>query len=265
MKLTLYQVDAFTDHLFGGNPAAVIPLKKWLNTALLQKIALENNLSETVFFVPSEKKGVDYDIRWFTPALEINLCGHATLASAYILFDILEKKKRKLVFHSQSGLLIIRKEKGRMLMDFPSWKPERVTDYPAELNQILDGAEITGVYRYRDLLVELQDEEAVKKCAPDFTLMKKYVDKMIITAPGKEVDFVSRFFAPGAGINEDPVTGSAHSQLIPFWSEKTGKKKMLARQLSERGGTVYCEQLNAERVMIGGNCVFYMKGVITLP
>ncbi|MBI5373034.1 MAG: PhzF family phenazine biosynthesis protein [Sphingobacteriales bacterium] len=265
MKLTLYQVDAFSDKLFGGNPAAVIPLKKWLDTELLQKIALENNLSETVFFVPSEKKGVDYDIRWFTPAVEINLCGHATLASAFTLFDILEKKKRKVVFHSQSGPLTIRKEKSRILMDFPSWKPERVTDYPAALSQVLNGAEITGVYRHRDLLVELQNEEAVKKCEPDFTLMKKYVDKMIITAPGKEVDFVSRFFAPGAGINEDPVTGSAHSQLIPFWSEKLGKKKMLARQLSARGGTVYCEQLNAERVIMGGACVFYMKGIITLP
>jgi len=264
MKMTLYQVDAFTNKLFGGNPAAVIPLKEWLDTELMQKIALENNLSETVFFVPSEKKSVDYDIRWFTPAVEIDLCGHATLASAYIVFNILKEKKRKIVFSSQSGLLIVKKEKDRMEMDFPSWKPERVNDYPAVLSSVLNGAEIVGVYKHRDLLVELLNEEAVKNCKPDFSAMKRHFDKMIITAPGKEVDFVSRFFAPGAGIDEDPVTGSAHSQLIPFWSEKLGKNKMLAKQLSQRGGDIYCEQLNTERVIMGGECVFYMKGVISI-
>ena len=262
--MTIYQVDAFANKLFGGNPAAVIPLKEWLDTELMQKIALENNLSETVFFVPSEKKSVDYDIRWFTPAVEIDLCGHATLASAYIVFNILKEKKRKIVFSSQSGLLIVKKEKDRMEMDFPSWKPERVNDYPAVLSSVLNGAEIVGVYKHRDLLVELVNEEAVKKCEPDFSAMKKYFDKMIITAPGKEVDFVSRFFAPGAGIDEDPVTGSAHSQLIPFWSEKLGKNKMLAKQLSQRGGDIYCEQVNTERVIMGGECVFYMKGTIAL-
>ena len=261
--MTIYQVDAFANKLFGGNPAAVIPLKEWLDTELMQKIALENNLSETVFFVPSEKKSVDYDIRWFTPAVEIDLCGHATLASAYIVFNILKEKKRKIVFSSQSGLLIVKKEKDRMEMDFPSWKPERVNDYPAVLSSVLNGAEIVGVYKHRDLLVELLNEEAVKNCKPDFSAMKRHFDKMIITAPGKEVDFVSRFFAPGAGIDEDPVTGSAHSQLIPFWSEKLGKNKMLAKQLSQRGGDIYCEQLNTERVIMGGECVFYMKGVIS--
>ena len=265
MKLNLYQIDAFTNTLFGGNPAAVIPLKKWLDTSLMQQIALENNLSETVFFVPSKLNGADYDIRWFTPALEINLCGHATLASAYVIFEILKTNKRKIVFHSQSGMLTIRKEKGKMWMDFPSWKPERQTEYPDTLGQILGGAEVVGVYKHRDWLVELQNEEAVLKCDPDFTLMKKYMDKLIVTAPGKEFDFVSRFFAPGTGVNEDPVTGSAHSQLIPFWSEKLGKKKMTARQLSARGGTLYCEQLNEERVIMGGEAVYYMKGVITLP
>lgn len=264
MKMTLYQVDAFTNKLFGGNPAAVIPLKEWLDTELMQKIALENNLSETVFFVPSGKKGVDYDIRWFTPAVEIDLCGHATLASAYIIFNILKEKKKKIVFSSQSGLLIVKKENDRIEMDFPSWKPERVNDYPAVLSSVLNGAEIVGVYKHRDLLVELVNEEAVKKCEPDFSAMKKYIDKMIITAPGKEVDFVSRFFAPGAGIDEDPVTGSAHSQLIPFWSEKLGKNKMLAKQLSQRGGDIFCEQVNTERVVMGGQCVFYMKGVISI-
>ncbi len=264
MKITLYQVDAFTNKLFGGNPAAVIPLKKWLDTELMQKIALENNLSETVFFVPSGKKGVDYDIRWYTPAVEIDLCGHATLAAAFTIFTILKERKKKIVFSSQSGLLIVKKEKDRIEMDFPSWKPERVNDYPAVLSSVLNNAEIVGVYKHRDWLVELLNEEAVQKCEPDFSAMKKYFDKMIITAPGKEVDFVSRFFAPGAGINEDPVTGSAHSQLIPFWSEKLGKNKMLAKQLSQRGGDIYCEQVNTERVVMGGQCVFYMKGVISI-
>lgn len=265
MKLTLFQVDAFTDKLFAGNPAAVIPLKKWPDTALLQQIALENNLSETVYFTPSEKKGVDYDIRWFTPLIEINLCGHATLASAYIIFSILKEKKKKIVFSSQSGSLVVKKEKSRLLMDFPSWKPERFNEYSPALSSILNGAEIVGVYKHRDLLVELVNEDAVKKCDPDFSTMKKHFDKMIITAQGKDVDFVSRFFAPSAGIDEDPVTGSAHSQLIPFWSEKLGKSKMRAKQLSQRGGDIYCEQVNVERVIMGGQCVFYMKGVITLP
>jgi PhzF family phenazine biosynthesis protein len=265
MKLTLYQIDAFTSHLFGGNPAAVIPLKKWLDTATMQQLALENNLSETVFFVPSEKKGADYDIRWFTPKLEINLCGHATLASAYTLFEILKAKKNKIVFSSQSGLLTVRKNKKVLEMDFPSWKPERVSEYPADLIASLGHPEVTGIYKYRDYLVELQNEEAVKNCVPDFTLMKKTGEKIIITAPGREVDFVSRFFAPTAGVDEDPVTGSAHSQLIPFWHEKLGKKKMKARQLSERGGELFCEQLSKERVLMGGECVFYMKGQLYLP
>jgi PhzF family phenazine biosynthesis protein len=264
MKLTIYQVDAFTNHLFGGNPAAVIPLKKWLPDELMQQLALENNLSETVFFVPSETKNADYDIRWFTPEVEINLCGHATLASAFVLFEILKRKKKKIVFSSKSGLLTVRKNDDIFEMDFPSWKPERITDYPTELVASLGNPEIAGVYRYRDYLVELNNEETLKKIQPDFTLMKKVIEKVIITAPGKDVDFVSRFFAPTAGVDEDPVTGSAHSQLIPFWSYKLGKEKMNAKQLSKRGGDIYCEQ-KGDRVIMGGRCVFYMKGEITLP
>ena len=264
MKLTLYQIDAFSNKLFGGNPAAVIPLQKWLDDELMQQLAVENNLSETVFFVPSTNNAVaDFDIRWFTPALEINLCGHATLASAYVLFNIIGFDKPTLKFNSKSGVLVVTKnEDGLITMDFPSWKPERLHEYDVALSTILSGIEIVGVYKYRDTLVELQDEAAVKNCQPDFTLMKKHFDKMIITAPGKSVDFVSRFFAPGAGINEDPVTGSAHSQLIPFWSEKLSKKKMHALQLSQRGGEIWCEQLSTERVTMSGHCVFYMKGEI---
>ena len=262
MRLTLYQIDAFASKLFGGNPAAVIPLTAWLDDVLMQQIALENNLSETVFIVPSAKSEANYEIRWFTPEVEINLCGHATLASAYVLFNILGFSKTEIKFSSKSGILKIKKDGDLIVMDFPSWKPERCNDYPAELSQILSGVEIVGVYKYRDILVELVNEDAVKNCAPDFSLMKKHIDKMIITAPGKTVDFVSRFFAPGAGVDEDPVTGSAHSQLIPFWSEKLNKNKMHALQLSKRGGEIWCEQLNADRVTMAGKSVYYMKGEI---
>ncbi len=280
MKLSLYQVDAFANKLFSGNPAAVIPLKKWIDDKLMQKLAMENNLAETVFFVPggdnSSPKGgdhrsgaklgkgaADFDIRWFTPTLEINLCGHATLASAHVIFEILKLKKKKVVFDSKSGLLTVTNKKGLLEMDFPSWPPERITEYPDALLASLGNPEIAGVYKNREYIVELLNENAVKNCNPDFSLMRK-VDKMIIiTAPGMEVDFVSRFFAPTSGIDEDPVTGSAHAQLIPFWSEKLGKEKMKAKQLSERGGDIYCEH-KGERVTIGGQCVFYMKGEIEI-
>ncbi len=265
MTYSLYQVDAFTGNLFGGNPAAVVPLQKWISDELMQQVAMENNLSETVFFVPSEKKGTDFDIRWFTPEIEINLCGHATLASAFVLFNILGFEKNLIRFNSKSGLLEVGNKDGLIVLDFPSWKPERTDDYPENLAEILGGAEIVAVYKHRDLLVELMDEKAVKNCSPDFSMMKRQVDKMIITAPGKKADFVSRFFAPGVGIDEDPVTGSAHSQLIPFWSEKLGKRKMHALQLSKRGGEIWCEQLNEFRVSMAGKAVFYMKGEFTLP
>ena len=263
MKLILYQLDAFTDKLFGGNPAAVIPLKKWIKEELMQNLAMENNLAETAFFAPSAKKGVDYDIRWFTPELEINLCGHATLASAYVIFEILKAKKKKVVFSSKSGLLSVSRKKNLLAMDFPSWSPERITEYPSELLISLGNPEIAGVYKNREYIVELMNEEAVRKCNPDFSLMRKLGKMVIITAPGKEVDFVSRFFAPTAGIDEDPVTGSAHSQLIPFWSDKLGKKKMKAKQLSKRGGDIFCEQ-KGDRVIMEGQCVFYMMGEIEI-
>ena len=263
MKLILYQVDAFTSKLFGGNPAAVIPLKKWLSTELMQKLALENNLSETVFFVPSEKKGVDYDIRWFTPAVEINLCGHATLASGYIIFREIKKKKKSITFSCKSGLLKVSRKKDQIEMDFPSWKPSVVNEPPANLSEALGGVEITGVYKQRDLLVELKNESAVQKCNPDFGMLKKMGEKLIITAPGKDCDFVSRFFAPTAGINEDPVTGSAHTTLTPLWAEKLGKSKLSAIQISPRRGYLECE-LKGERVEISGGCVIYMTGEVIL-
>jgi PhzF family phenazine biosynthesis protein len=269
MKLTLYQVDAFADTLFKGNPAAVIPLEGWLDDEFMQQISMENNLSETVFFTPSHRKNADFDIRWFTPEIEINLCGHATLASAYVLFNMLNFEKPEIRFSSMSGILKVTREDDLICLDFPSWKPERLDIYPDELSAILDYEEFIGVYKYRDILVEMMNEEAVKNCKPDFSLMKKHIDKLIITAPGNkrsldstnQVDFVSRFFAPGAGVDEDPVTGSAHSQLIPFWAEKLGKDKMHALQLSKRGGELWCEQ-NDERVIIKGKAVFFMKAEI---
>ena len=264
MQLNLYQVDAFANGLFSGNPAAVIPLPHWLDDALMQNIALENNLSETVFFVAAKTAAADFDIRWFTPEVEINLCGHATLASAYVLFSILGFDKKEIRFNSKSGMLSITKNGDLITMDFPSWKPERLDVYHDSLSEILGNTIVTGVYKHRDILVELETEDDVRKCVPDFTLMKTHFDKMIITAPGKKVDFVSRFFAPGAGVNEDPVTGSAHSQLIPFWSEKLGKNKLHALQLSKRGGELWCEQVSADRVTMSGRCIFYMKGEITI-
>ncbi len=258
--MTLYQIDAFAEKLFTGNPAAVIPLEKWIDESLMQNLAMENNLAETVFFVP---KGNDYDIRWFTPAAEINLCGHATLASAYVLFNILGYKRTSITFHSKSGPLIITKDKDIISMDFPSWKPDRFNEHPQGLEKALSVKEIVGVYKHRDLLIELNGEDDVRNAQPDFTLIKKSGYKIIVTAPGKSVDFVSRFFAPTFGVDEDPVTGSAHSQLIPFWSEKLGKTKMKARQLSKRGGHLAVEQ-KGDRVQMGGKCVFYMKGEIEL-
>lgn len=260
MKLSIYQIDAFADKLFAGNPAAVIPLEKWLPDALMQQIAMENNLAETAYFV---KNGNHFDIRWFTPELEINLCGHATLASAFVLYHFLGFDKSSINFQCKSGPLSVKKEGEIIHLDFPSWNPERVSDYPQEIQQSLGGAEIAGVYKNRDYVIELMNEDAVRNCKPDFAIMKKVNDMIMITAPGKEVDFVSRFFAPNAGIDEDPVTGSAHSQLIPFWSYKLGKNKMIAKQLSRRGGLLYCEQ-KGDRVVMGGSCVFYMKGEIEI-
>lgn len=264
MKLPLYQADAFSSRPFGGNPAAVVPLKKCLPKTLLQQIAGENNLSETVFFVPVGKKTHDYEIRWFTPETEVNLCGHATLAAAFILFTELGVDKKKLVFQSESGLLRVTRKKDWLWLDFPAWMPERVTEYPAELLSGLGQQELVGVYRHRDWLVELATEEIVQKVVPDFSILRKLDRMVIITAPGKEVDFVSRFFAPGAGVDEDPVTGSAHSQLIPFWGDKLGKQEMIARQLSRRGGELQCRWRD-DRVDIGGQCAFYMKGQIRIP
>ncbi|MBI1342174.1 MAG: PhzF family phenazine biosynthesis isomerase [Terrimonas sp.] len=264
MNLTIYQVDAFTNQIFEGNPAAVIPLTSWADDALLQNIALENNLSETAYFVPTSDHFADFELRWFTPELEIDLCGHATLAAAFVIFNYLDFEKTEVSFATKSGKLVVEKRADVYVMDFPSWKPERIATYPDGLEKILGIREIVGVYKHRDLVVELNHANDVMNAQPDFTAMKAIPEKIIITAPGTDdIDFVSRFFAPTAGIDEDPVTGSAHVQLIPFWAEKLNKKKMHAKQLSGRGGELWCG-LWGDRVTIAGQCAFYMKGEISV-
>lgn len=261
MKLTIYQVDAFADKLFSGNPAAVIPLDTWIADSLMQQIAEENNLAETVFFVPKDD---GFHIRWFTPELEIDLCGHATLAAAFVLFKLFKYKEDTITFYSQSGPLKVHRDGAHIALDFPSWKPERVTDYPEELLKGLGVTEHLGVYKNRDYIVELETQNDVLAVRPDLSLLNKIdVIGIIVTAPGTTCDFVSRFFAPNCGVPEDPVTGSAHSQLIPFWAEKLGKNTLHARQLSKRGGELWCKQ-NGNRVIIKGNAIFYMQGEITI-
>ena len=261
MKLLIYQIDAFTDKLFSGNPAAVIPLDAWIDDKLMQQIAEENNLAETVFFVP---KSDGFHIRWFTPELEIDLCGHATLAAAFVLFEILGYQKNTITFYSQGGLLNVTRDGAYIVLDFPSWKPERLTDYPEELIKGLGITGHLGVYKNRDYIIELETEKDVIAIRPDFNLLNKIdVIGIIVTAPGINCDFVSRFFAPNCGVPEDPVTGSAHSQLIPFWSEKLNKHELHALQLSKRGGALWCEQ-KGDRVIMKGKGIFYMKGEISL-
>ena len=261
MKLTIYQVDAFADKLFSGNPAAVIPLDAWIDDTLMQQVAEENNLAETVFFVPQHD---GFHIRWFTPELEIDLCGHATLAAAFVLFELMRYEKDTIIFYSQSGPLKVHRDGAYIALDFPSWMPERVMDYPEEVIKGLGLTDHLGVYKNRDYIVELETEKDVLSVKPDFSLLNRVdVIGVIVTAPGANSDFVSRFFAPNCGVPEDPVTGSAHAQLIPFWSEKLNKTKLHAFQLSRRGGELWCEQ-EGDRVIIKGKAVFYMKGEITI-
>lgn len=262
MKLTLYQADAFTNKLFGGNPAAVIPLDSWIDDSLMQQIAMENNLAETVFFVPL-KDG--FHIRWFTPELEIDLCGHATLASAFVLYQFLGYTEPVVRFHSKSGELLVTRKEDKLELNFPARMPELKTEYPEELLKGLGISNPVAVYKSRDYVVELEKQKDVENCKPDFSLLNKIdVIGIVITSPGRDCDFVSRFFAPNCGIPEDPVTGSSHSTLIPFWAEKLNKKKMHALQLSPRGGELWCELLPGDRVLIAGECVFYMKGEIEI-
>jgi PhzF family phenazine biosynthesis protein len=261
MDIPLYQVDAFTPRVFAGNPAAVCPLERWLDDSALQAIALENNLSETAFFVPDEQGG--YHLRWFTPAVEVDLCGHATLASAYVLMNYLDPSRTEVCFRSRSGELRVTREGDLYALDFPSRPPSRV-EPPQELIEAL-GVEPESVWMARDYMAVFRDEQRVRAMAPDMTkLAAMDVFAVIVTARGSDVDFVSRFFAPGRGVPEDPVTGSAHCTLIPYWSGVLGKKSMIARQMSARGGELFCED-RGDRVKIAGAAALFATGTIHLP
>ena len=262
MKLKIYQVDAFTvgDQSFTGNPAAVCPLDEWLAKETMLKIAAENNLSETAFFV---KKGDKFELKWFTPKIEVDLCGHATLASAHVIFSFLGYRKKEIIFSTLSGELRVTHENELVTLDFPSSKGEPVSSLP-RLGEAL-GRNPKEIYKSRDYLALFDSEEEILSIEPDFGLLSQ-LDCLgiMVTAPGHNSDFVSRFFAPKAGVNEDPVTGSAHTSLIPFWSEKLGKTNLHAYQLSERRGEIFCEDC-CDRVKISGRAVTYMTGDIKIP
>lgn len=255
--MTIYQVDAFTNKLFGGNPAAVCPLQEWLDDELMQKLAAENNLSETAFFVPTGED--EFYIRWFTPEFEIDLCGHATLASAYVIFHELNYAGDTIKFQCKSGLLEVKHRGGLIELNFPSRPPQPINEIPEAL---LKGVNVapTQVLKSRDYFLVYQSEEDVRNIVPDFKYLNQ-VDAIgvIVTAPGNDVDFVSRFFVPNSVIGEDPVTGSAHCNLIPYWSKRLDKTVLTAKQVSAREGTLYCEHLN-DRVAMAGEAVLYLKG-----
>ncbi len=255
-----YVVDVFTDKRFHGNSAGVCLLDEPLDAAVMQQIAAENNLAETAFLLYQDDR---FSLRWFTPKVEIDLCGHATLATALVLMNEVEKDRKRVEFDTLSGTLTVTREQDIFLMDFPRRKPVPC-EVPALLSKAL-GALVLETYRSRDLVAVVQSEQAVRALRPDFALLKQLTDvfAVVVTAKGERYDFVSRFFAPNAGIDEDPVTGSSHSTLIPFWSDRLGKTEMTAAQLSKRGGTLLCKD-TGERVIIGGTGVIYLSGEITL-
>ncbi|WP_444930616.1 PhzF family phenazine biosynthesis protein [Microbulbifer sp. SSSA002] len=261
MELTIYQVDAFASKVFEGNPAAVCPLESWLSEGTLQKIAEENNLSETAFFV---REGDSFALRWFTPEAEVDLCGHATLAAAHVLFTHLKYPHQTIQFASKSGLLSVQKSGAAYSMDFPATIPEP-TEIPEALVEGL-GVSPQKVLSAYDYIAVLESETTLRSVTPDFVKLSQ-LDKrgVVITAPGDsaEVDFVSRCFYPKLRVNEDPVTGSAHCQLAPYWSEQLKKDALIARQLSRRTGLIHCE-LKGDRVTLKGGAVDYLQGKINL-
>ncbi|MCL2056982.1 MAG: PhzF family phenazine biosynthesis protein [Oscillospiraceae bacterium] len=255
-----YVVDAFTDELFKGNPAGVCLLDEWPDNSLMQSIAAENNLAETAFIV---KRDNHYELKWFTPEIEIDLCGHATLASAYVISNFVDRGAKFMRFESKSGLLTVEKKRDLYELDFPSRIP-----VPAQVTLLMKqaiGMPVLEAYVSRDLLLLVESEEQVRNMIPGFEIMLQITGAgclgIIVTARGTGADFVSRFFAPGAGIPEDPVTGSAHATLIPYWSQRIGKNKMTAMQLSKRGGTLWCKDCG-DRVKIAGKAVLYLQGEI---
>jgi len=259
MKLDIFQIDAFTDKVFGGNPAAVIPLSHWLDDETLQHIATENNLSETAFFV---KKQDVFELRWFTPVAEVNLCGHATLAAAFVLFEELKHPEDSIRFSTKSGLLEIHKKEKSIELNFPVDSLEKgdVANYSNLFNkkpkEAWKGKE--------DVLLVFQDEDEVQQLIPNLAKIATTACRGVIaSAKGNQVDFVSRFFTPQLGINEDPVTGSAHTSLVPFWAKKLKKSQFEAKQISKRGGDLVCE-IKENRVFISGQAVCFMKGEISI-
>ncbi|RYY98107.1 MAG: PhzF family phenazine biosynthesis protein [Chitinophagaceae bacterium] len=268
MKLPLYQVDAFAESVFKGNPAAVLPLQEWLEPALMQQIAMENNLSETVFFVKNEDAtgGLEgsYHIRWFTPEYEIDLCGHATLASAYVIKNFLEPHVQEIHFTTEkAGLLKASAHEGLYTLDFPARMPEPC-EAPKGLLESLGISTAVEVLRSRDYFVVLPDEDAVRHVEPDYTIMKELdTIGVIVTAKGRDTDTASRCFYPGAGIPEDPVTGSAHCNIVPYWAQKLGVTKLHCRQLSPRGGDLWCS-LDGDRVLMTGKCALFLQGEVHL-
>ncbi len=260
MTLPLYQVDAFTSEVFRGNPAAVCPLETWLDDKLMQKIAMENNLSETVFFV---KEKEDFHIRWFTPKSEVAMCGHATLAAAHIIFTELGYHDSTILFASKSGQLEVVREQRGYRMDFPAQKIEEC-DIPSPLLNAFSTLPI-ACYKAMDYLLVFEDEKDILEANPIMIELEKLdLRGVIITAKSKKYDFVTRFFAPKLGVDEDPVTGSAFTQLAPYWAEKLGKNKLYAKQLSTREGELFC-MLQSDRVLMSGKAVTYLKGSIILP
>jgi len=259
MKIPLYQIDSFTGSVFRGNPAAVCPLEDWLDDSLMQAIAQENNLSETAFFV---KEGPEYRIRWFTPVDEVDLCGHATLASGFVILNYLDPTISEITFHSISGPLRVARKEELLSMNFPSQLP-RLCSPPRALLDGLGGEPLEALCS-EDYFVVFAREGDIRGLNPDMGILKRLdLRGVIVTAPGDEVDFVSRFFAPALGIDEDPVTGSAHCALTPYWSRRLGRNDLHAYQVSRRGGELFCSD-HGDRVIISGRAVRYMEGSITI-
>ncbi|MDY6791730.1 MAG: PhzF family phenazine biosynthesis protein [Thermodesulfobacteriota bacterium] len=259
MELNLYQIDAFASRPFEGNPAAVCPIDEWLPDEMMQSIAEENNLSETAFFVPT---GDGFHIRWFTPTSEVDLCGHATLASAYVLFNILGYKGNRVVFDSRSGILTVTKDDEWLVMDFPA-QPPVLCDIPPEIEKAFDTTPVECL-KSEDYMVVFERERDIETANPDFAQLQKLdLRGVIITAKSSGYDFVTRFFAPKYGVFEDPVTGSAYTQLAPYWASQLGKKRFNVKQVSARGGELSCEIVD-DRVHISGKAVKYMEGKIKI-
>ena len=259
-RLRLYQVDAFTTRRFGGNPAAVVPLREWLGDATMQAISQENNLAETAFFAPAEQ---GFKLRWFTPEVEVQLCGHATLASAFVLFNELEPGRREVKFDTLSGVLTVHAVDDKLVMDFPRWSLEPADEIPRTLLEGL-GAKPLQVFTTQsgtNYFTVFGDEAHVRALAPDFRTLRTLSAGVIVTAPGEESDCVCRYFAPSYGIDEDAGTGSIHCALTPYWSERLRKNTVHSRQLSARGSELFCE-LKGNRVEIAGNAVKYLEGWI---